>query len=148
MTWTRDWAHNTDGTPWHLDDIFGTVTYAARRILALLPPHPDGSPLDSTHARMTAAVHAKMKAAVHALDSTHDTYRTRRERGELQTMKILEENLQDIQRVSFQVASQGRTVLNPQLEHEWIEVFKMHQNIIQVALLQVGDNIMEAYGLS
>jgi hypothetical protein len=73
MTWTRDWARNKDDTPWDLEDIFGTVEYAARRILALLPRR-DGDQ-DAT----TREIVARMSPETWESYDRHDRYRMRTE---------------------------------------------------------------------
>ena len=139
MTWTRDWAINKDDTPWDLEAIFGTVEYAARRILALLPRR-DGSP----DAR-TRTIVARMSHATRKLHDTHDRYRNRTESSGptvLETLKKLDENLLYIDVVSSEVASRGHVLFGPELEQEWSGPFRQYQNIIEVALRHVGDKIL------
>ena len=145
MTWTRDWAINKDKTPWDLENVFGTVEYAARRILALLPRR-DGDP-DAT----TRTIVARMSHATRRLHDTHDRYRNRTESSgptKLETLERLEGNLLAIQQESRDVASRGHDVFGPELEREWSGAFQQYQNIIVVALRHVGDKIVEAHETS
>jgi hypothetical protein len=129
----RHWSINGDKTPWHIDDLLGTVTFAAKRMLDALPvsvEYPDRSTdIDQSKAELVACL--KVLEDIHRfLNQGHQ---------EAATARLLME-LEDLYLKSFSVVPAAAPYHGTVYTHEWTPVFQEFQAIVSSAIRYLKAN--------
>jgi hypothetical protein len=129
----RHWSINGDKTPWHIDDLLGTVTFAAKRMLDALPvsvEYPDRSTdIDQSKAELVACL--KVLEDIHEfLNQGHQ---------EAATARLLME-LEDLYLKSFSVVPAAAPYHGLIYTHEWTPVFQEFQAIVSSAIRYLQAN--------
>jgi hypothetical protein len=129
----RHWSINGDKTPWHIDDLLGTVTFAAKRMLDALPvsvEYPDRSTdIDQSKAELVACL--KVLEDIHRfLNQGHQ---------EAATARLLME-LEDLYLKSFSVVPAAAPYHGLIYTHEWTPVFQEFQAIVSSAIRYLKAN--------
>ena len=128
----RHWNINDDKTPWHIDHLLGTVTFAAKRMLDALPvsvEYPDLS-IDIDKSK------AEMVASLVVLEDIHEfLYRDE----EAATANLLME-LEELYLKSFSVVPAAAPYHGLIYTHEWTPVFQEFQAIVSSAIRYLQAN--------
>jgi hypothetical protein len=129
----RHWSINGDKTPWHIDDLLGTVTFAAKRMLDALPvsvEYPDRrTDIDKSKAEMVASLKV--------LEDIHEFLNQGEE--EAATIRLLME-LDDLYLKSFSVVPAAAPYHGTMYTHEWTPVFQEFQAIVSSAIRYLQAN--------
>jgi hypothetical protein len=130
----RHWSINGDKTPWHIDDLLGTVTFAAKRMLDALPvsvEYPDRSTdIDQSKAELVACL--KVLEDIHR-------FLNQEEDEETVTIRLLME-LDDLYLKSFSVVPAAAPYHGTMYTHEWTPVFQEFQAIVSSAIRYLQAN--------
>ena len=130
----RHWSINGGKSPWHIDDLLGTVTFAAKRMLDALPvsvEYPDRSTdIDQSKAEMVASL--KVLEDIHR-------FLNQEEDEETVTIRLLME-LDDLYLKSFSVVPAAAPYHGTIYTHEWIPVFQEFQAIVSSAIRYLQAN--------
>jgi hypothetical protein len=130
----RHWNINDDKTPWHIDHLLGTVTFAAKRMLDALPvsvEYPNlGTDIDKSKAEMVAS-----------LVVLGDIHKFLNKDVEAATGRLLME-LEDLYLKSFSVVPAAALYHGFRYTPEWTPVFQEFQAIVSSAIryLQANEN--------
>ena len=129
----RHWNINDDKTPWHIDHLLGTVTFAVKRMLDALPvsvEYPDRSTdIDKSKAEMVAHLVV--------LEDIHEFLNQGQE--EAATIRLLME-LEVLYLKSFSVVPAAAPYHGLIYTHEWIPVFQEFQAIVSSAIRYLQAN--------
>jgi hypothetical protein len=129
----RHWNINDDKTPWHIDHLLGTVTFAAKRMLDALPvsvEYPDlSTDIDKSKAEMVASLVV--------LEDIHEFLNQGEE--EAATIRLLME-LEDLYLKSFSVVPAAAPYHGLIYTHEWTPVFQEFQAIVSSAIRYLQAN--------
>ena len=128
----RHWSINGNKTPWHIDHLLGTVTFAAKRMLDALPvsvEYPDlSTDIDKSKAEMVAS-----------LVSLEDIHEFLNRDEEAATGRLLME-LEDLYLKSFSVVPAAARYHGTMYTHEWTPVFQEFQAIVSSAIRYLKAN--------
>ena len=129
----RHWSINGDKTPWHIDDLLGTITFAAKRILDALPvsvEYPDRR-IDIDKSKEELVESLKVLEDIHRfLNQGHQ---------EAATARLLME-LEDLYLKSFSVVPAAAPYHGTVYTHEWTPVFQEFQAIVSSAIRYLQAN--------
>ena len=126
MSAINHWNLNDDKTPWHIDHLLGTVTFAAKRMLDVLPVEEP-----TTECRHAIAISkAEMVKSLVILKRIDDVM-GENEQGA--TIRLLVE-LKKLQMRSFSVAAEAAPCYGSENIHKWTPVFQEFQAIVSSAI--------------
>jgi hypothetical protein len=128
----QHWSINGGKTPWHIDHLLGTVTFAVKRMLDALPvsvEYPDRTTEISTSK-------AEMVASLVVLEDIHE-FLNRDE--ETATIRLLME-LEVLYLKSFSVVPAAALYHGLIYTHEWTPVFQEFQAIVSSAIRYLQAN--------
>jgi hypothetical protein len=129
----RHWSINGDKTPWHIDDLLGTVTFAAKRMLDALPvsvEYPDRrTDIDKSKEELVASLKV-LERVPEFLNQGHQ---------EAATARLLME-LEDLYLKSFSVVPAAAPYHGTVYTHEWTPVFQEFQAIVSSAIRYLKAN--------
>ena len=120
------WKFNDDKTPWHIDHLLGTVTFAAKRMLDVLPVVE----CTTGFREAIATSKAEMAESVAMLERIHEFLI---EDEEAATVRLLME-LEDLYLKSFSVVAAAAPYHGLVYIHEWTPVFQEFQAIVSSAI--------------
>ena len=129
----RHWSINGDKTPWHIDDLLGTVTFAAKRMLDALPvsvEHPDRrTDIDKSKEELVESLE-ELERVPGFLNQGHQ---------EAATARLLME-LEDLYLKSFSVIPAAAPYHGTVYTQEWAPVFQEFQAIVSSAIRYLKAN--------
>ena len=141
----RHWSINGGKTPWHIDHLLGTVTFAVKRMLDALPvsvEYPDRSTdIDKSKTEMVA--HLVVLEDIHEFLNQDEeeaaTIRLHQDEEDAATIRLLME-LDDLYLKSFSVVPAAAPYHGTMYTHEWTPVFQEFQAIVSSAIRYLKAN--------
>jgi hypothetical protein len=126
------WNLNDEKTPWHIDHLLGTVTFAATRMLDVLP-------VEEATTKFRHAIATSKAAMVKSLVKLQGIDEVLGENEEGATIALLIA-LNELYLTSFSVAAAAAPHHGSMNIHEWTPVFQEFQAIVSSAIRYLKAN--------